>query len=128
MWPGWIEVCVCVCVYIYMYIYVYIYIYIYSAASGCQKKCAQKVIVTLFPYLFHIKTKWNIVYVYLKTKIFSRDKYPSPTACIKHKIFLDPQLQPLRVFGYHVTIQSLTSRKQYAQKNVWMQHWYIYHI
>ena len=37
------------------------------------KKYAQKVLVTLLPYLFHIKTKRNIVYVYLKTKIFSRD-------------------------------------------------------
>ena len=29
---------------------------------------------------------------------------------------MDPQLQLLRVFGYHLTIQSLTSRKRYAQK------------
>ena len=26
------------------------------------KKCAKKVLVTPFPYIFHIKTKWNIVY------------------------------------------------------------------
>ena len=31
-------------------------------------------------------------------------------------IFLGPQLQLLRVFGYHLTIQPLTSRKRYAQK------------
>ena len=30
----------------------------------------KKVLVTLFPYKFHIKTKWNIVYKYLKTKLF----------------------------------------------------------
>ena len=35
---------------------------------------------------------------------------------IEHQIFLDPQLQLLRVFGYHLTIQSLISRKRYAQK------------
>ena len=37
---------------------------------------------------------------------------------IEHQIFLDPQLQLLRVFGYHLTIQSLTSRKRYAQKHL----------
>ena len=37
------------------------------------KKCAQTVPVTLSPYVFHVKTKWNIVYKYLKTKTFSRD-------------------------------------------------------
>ena len=35
---------------------------------------------------------------------------------VEHQIFLDPQLQLLRVFGCHLTIQSLTSRKQCAQK------------
>ena len=32
------------------------------------KKCFQKVLVTLFPYIFHIKTKWSIVYENLKQK------------------------------------------------------------
>ena len=40
---------------------------------GSPKKCAKKVLVTIFPYLFYIKNRWNIVHVYLKTKIFSRD-------------------------------------------------------
>ena len=40
---------------------------------GCPKKCAQKVLETFFLNIFHIKTKWNIVYEYFKTKIFSRD-------------------------------------------------------
>ena len=96
-----------------------------SATSRCilvpferykrPKKCAQKVLVTLFPYPFHIKTKWNIVYVYLKTRSFQQTQIHFPK-CIKHQIFLDPQLQPLRIFGYDLTIQSLTSRKRYAQK------------
>ena len=39
-----------------------------------QKKCAQtKILVSFFPYIFHIKTKRNIVYNYFKTEIFSRD-------------------------------------------------------
>ena len=33
----------------------------------------KKVLVTLFPYIFHVKPKWNIAYEYLKTKVFSRD-------------------------------------------------------
>ena len=34
---------------------------------------AQKILVTLFSYIFHVKTEWNIVWEYLKTKTFSRD-------------------------------------------------------
>ena len=33
----------------------------------------QKVLVTHFPNIFHIKTEWYIVYKYLKTKTLSRD-------------------------------------------------------
>ena len=47
---------------------------------GAQKNAPKKFLVTLFPYIFHGKTKLNIVYEYLKTKIFSKDKYPSPNA------------------------------------------------
>ena len=52
-----------------------------SAASRCilvlfeqyghPKNAPIKVLVTLFPYIFHVKTKLNIVYENLKTKIFS---------------------------------------------------------
>ena len=42
-------------------------------SMGAQKNAPKNVLVTFFPYIFHIKTKWNIVYRYLKTKIFSRD-------------------------------------------------------
>ena len=37
---------------------------------GTQKTAPEKVLVTLFPYIFHVETKWNIVYKYLKIKIF----------------------------------------------------------
>ena len=40
---------------------------------GAQKDVPKKVLVTLSPYIFHAKTKWNIVCKYLKSKIFSRD-------------------------------------------------------
>ena len=37
---------------------------------NAPKNAPQKIIVTLFLYIFHVKPKWNIVY---ETKIFSRD-------------------------------------------------------
>ena len=51
----------------------------------------------------------------LKNKnLFKRLKYPSPNAMnIK---YFGTQLQLLGIFRYHETIQSLTSRKRYAQK------------
>ena len=42
-------------------------------SMGAQKNVPKNVLVTLFPYVFHVKTKWNIVYQYLKIIIFSRD-------------------------------------------------------
>ena len=59
--------------------------------------------------------KLNIVYEYLKQKSFHEPQTSFPK-CIEHQIFLDTLLQPLRVFEYHLTIRSLTSRKRYAQK------------
>ena len=40
---------------------------------GRPKNAPKKVLVTLFPYTFHLKRKGNKVYEYLRTKIFSRD-------------------------------------------------------
>ena len=67
---------------------------------GTQKNASQKVLATLFPYIFHVKTKWNIIYEYLKTKIFSRDTNIFPQVHLTSNIFgLQPQ--PLGVLGYH---------------------------
>ena len=46
-----------------------------SVTSRCILYClnglgTQKIIVTLFPCIFQVKTSWNIVLEYLKTKIF----------------------------------------------------------
>ena len=38
-----------------------------------SKIAPKKVLVTLFPYIFLLRSKWNIVNEYLKIKIFSRD-------------------------------------------------------
>ena len=81
---------------------------------GCPKKCVQKSSCSTFSiYIYHIKTKQNIVYEYLKTKIFSGDTNILPQM---HLISINTQLQTLGVLGYHWIIQSLPSRKQYAQK------------
>ena len=37
---------------------------------GTQNNMLKKVLVTLFPYILHIKTEWNIVYKYLTKKYF----------------------------------------------------------
>ena len=66
---------------------------------GCPKKCVQKSSCSTFSiYIYHIKTKWNIVYEYLKTKIFSGDTNILPQM---HLISINTQLQTLGVFGYH---------------------------
>ena len=41
---------------------------------GTKKNVPKKVFVTLFLYIFHVKTNWDIAYGNLKTKIFSRYK------------------------------------------------------
>ena len=37
-----------------------------------QKNAPKKVLVALFSYIFHVKTKSNIAFEYLKTEIISR--------------------------------------------------------
>ena len=60
---------------------------------GTQKNVPKKVLLTLFPYIFHAKSQWFIVYKYLKTKIVSRD------------IIIPPQMHwTLNIFGPSATI------------------------
>ena len=88
---------------------------------GTQKNAPQKVLVILFPYTFHVKPKWNIIYKYLKTKIFSRESN------------ILPQMHwTLNIFGHSTTIIGifwisqnypiLNFKKTICPKNVWMQH------
>ena len=68
----------------------------------------KKVLMTLLPYIFHIKTKQNIiVYEHLETKILLRDTNISFPKCIEHKIFLDPQLETFS--GYSAIGPSATN-------------------
>ena len=88
---------------------------------GTQKKAPKKVFTTFFPYIFHVKPKWNIVYEYLKTKFFSRDSNILPQMHWASNIF-DTQLQLLGFFGLSLTYPILNFKKTVCPKNVWMQH------
>ena len=81
----------------------------------------------IFPYIIHVKPKWNIIYKYLKTKCFSRDSN------------ILPQMHwTLHIFGHSVTINGgfgvslnypiLNFKKTVCPKNVWMRHWLFYKI
>ena len=59
-----------------------------------KKICPKKVLITLFLYLFHVKTERNI----RKHFQYTQTSFPEYT---EHEIFLDPQLQPLGGLGYH---------------------------
>ena len=39
-----------------------------------KKMRPKKFLSHFFYYMFHVKTRWNIIYKYLKTKIFLEDK------------------------------------------------------
>ena len=65
----------------------------------------------------------NIVYEYLKTKIFSRAT--NIPKCIGHQIFLDTQLQPLGISWIWLNYPIFNFKKRLCPKNVWIQHWLI---
>ena len=77
---------------------------------GCPKKYVENVLVTFFPYIFHVKTKWNIViYEYLNTHLFKKHKYPSPNALnIKYSWTLNYN------HWVFLSITKLSNRKLYA--------------
>ena len=70
-----------------------------------RKKSAQKVIVTFFLNIFHVKTKWNIVYKYLKL--------PSPNAL---NINIFGHSATFGVFELSLNYPILNFKKRYAQK------------
>ena len=100
-----------------------------TAASRCilvwawaSKKCPQKDSCNTFSIYISLKTKWNIVYKYLKTKnIFKRPKYPSPNA-LNTKYF--------RTLGYNLygffgitELPNFIFKKTVCPKNLWWRHW-----
>ena len=93
---------------------------------GAQKSAPKKVLVTLFPYIFHVKTKWNIVYEYLKTKFFSRDTNILPQMHWTSNIF-GPSATTIGGFWVSLNYLILNFKKMVCPKNVWIQHcqWWI---
>ena len=82
----------------------------------------KKVLVTLFPYIFHVKPKWNIVYEYLKTKIFSRD---SNILAQMHWTWNILNLSYNYWGGFRVSLNYpiLNFKKTVCPKNVCLWHW-----
>ena len=86
---------------------------------GAQKHSPKKVLVTLSLNIFHVKTKWNIVYEYLKTKTFSRDTNIH-LQCTEHQIIFDPQLGRIWVSLNYLVLKF---KKTVCPKIVSMRHW-----
>ena len=85
------------------------------------KNVPKKVLVTLFPYIFHVKTKWNIVYECLKTTIFSRGSNILPQMHWTSNIFGD-SAPIIRVFWVSLNYSILNFKKTVCPKNVWMRY------
>ena len=62
--------------------------------------CPKKILVTIFPYTFHIKSKWIRVYEYLKTNIVSKGTNILPQIPWTSNIF-GPSATTIGEFGYH---------------------------
>ena len=104
-----------------------------SAASRCilalfkqygrPKKKRPESSCNLYLYIFHVKTKWNIVYEYLKTKIFSRDANILPQMHWTSNIFGHSAIT-IGSFWVSLNYPILNFKKTVYPKNVWMRHWY----
>ena len=85
---------------------------------GRSKKCAQK---TLFPYLFPLKTIWNIVREYSKTNSCPRYTNIFPQMCWTTNIF-GPSATTIGGLGLSVNYPILNFKKMVCPKKVWIQH------
>ena len=81
----------------------------------------KKILVTLFPYLFHVKPKWNIIYEYLKRKIFSRDSNILPQIHWTSNIS-GHSATIIGSFWVSLNYQIPNFKKKVCPKNVWMRH------
>ena len=96
----------------------------YLNSMGTQKNAPKKVLVLFFPYIFHVKTKWNIVYEYLKTKIFSGDTNILPQMHWTSNIF-GYSATTIRGFWVSLNYPILNFKKTVSPKNVRMWHWCV---
>ena len=82
----------------------------------------KKVLATLFPNIFHIKTKWKVVHDYLKTNTFSRYTNILPQMHRTSNIF-GRSATTIRGFVVSLNYPILNFKKTVCLKNVWMLHW-----
>ena len=71
---------------------------------------------------FHVKSKLNMVYEHLKTKIFSRDTNILPQMHWTSNIF-GHSATTIGGFWVSLNYPILNFKKTVCPKNVWMQHW-----
>ena len=126
---GWLQRSISFSFFIIFWVYIYF-------KMQCRMQCCiqmyfgtiwmvwvpKKVLATLFPDIFHVKTKWNIVYKFLKTKIFSR-----------HKNILSQMHWKSNIFGHSASTNGgfwvpinypiLNFKKTVCPTQVWMWHW-----
>ena len=88
---------------------------------GCPKNEPKKILVTLFPYIFHLKPRWNIVYEHLKTKIFSRDSNILPQMHWISNIF-GHSATTIGGFWVSLNYPIVNFKKTVCPKNVWVRH------
>ena len=95
---------------------------------GAQKNAPREVLVRLFPHILYVKSKLNIVYEYLKTKIFSRDTNILPQRQWTLNIF---GTTATIIGGFEVSLNYpiLNFKKTVCPKNVCMRYWlYLFYI
>ena len=86
---------------------------------GTQINTPERVFTTPFPYIFHVKTKWNIVYKYLKTKTISRKTNILPQMHWISNI-LGHSATPFSGFWVSLNYPMHIFKKTVSPKNVWM--------
>ena len=77
----------------------------------------KKVLITLFQYLFHVKTEWNIS----TNDRRNRHKYPSPNTLII-KYFWALSYNHCGEYGVSLIYPILNFKKSVCPKSIWMQH------
>ena len=95
------------------------YILVLFKWYGCPKKCTQKSFVTLFPYIFHVKTNWwNRDYE--NFKIFLRDTNILPQMHWTLNICWPSGT----TWGFEVSLNYplLNFKKVESSKNIWIWH------
>ena len=88
---------------------------------AAQENVPKKVLVIFFLYIFHVKAKSNIVYQYLKAKIFSRDTNIIPQMHWTLNIS-GHSATTIGSFWVSLNYPILNLKKMVYPLNVWMQH------